>query len=109
MISRRKMIKQFAALGLFSISFPLLAANKKKKKKKQKVEQTNVEFTGVLSGDEKSGFAVSGNEIPLEIDGSVAFRIKKYVGQTVKVEGSKIKKGNAKPYIRVKHITPVNK
>ena len=118
MVTRRAMIQVLGGTAAFLIGGTLMAAKKKRRRKNnnknrkkreiQKTEQKPIEFKGVLSGDEKSGFKISGNELPLEIDGGMAFRIKKHVGKTVKVEGSHIKKGKAKPYVRVKHITPTD-
>ena len=79
--------------------------NRKKKKKPPIVtEEKKITFSGTLTVDGGS-YTVSGNKIPLDIDGGMAFRIKKLVGQTVKVEGTKITK-NKKTFIRVKFISP---
>ena len=125
MISRRAMINIVLGTAAFAVPGTVMARrrnnrnrnnrnrnnrnrNNRRKREVMKVEQKPVEFTGVLSGDAKSGFTISGNSLPLDIDGGTAFRIKKHVGKTVKVEGSHIKKGKGKPYVRVKHVTPVN-
>ena len=52
-------------------------------------------------------FTISGNRIPLDIDGGMAFRIKKFTGSTVMLEGKKICKLN-KTFIRAKFIKPIN-